>query len=251
MVRQRATNEADTNDDLSESRQRGEEQDNQREGRAAPANLAASALRGLGQFFDMQAATARIVMRAQLRAASALGFPDYSRLLLIEDGRSLRLFSAMTENLTRFNHQAEETLNEVRTHYGRLFEKQMIDLTERTQHGLEELQQQAAESVEELKELSSQQADEVARATESLTDATRATLREGGEQFCATVRQGRELVSRQGETIRKEGERVANAGREALRDAGREATEASEERMERTEPRSEKTEPNARPSRSH
>jgi hypothetical protein len=199
--------------------QRGRQQGDQSQERKPSVNVAVTTLRSLGQFFDMQAATMRTLMRAQMRAASVLGMPDYSRLYQINDDRALHLFSATTENLAQLVRQADGTFTEVPTQVFRLLEQQAIDATEHWKHGLEELEHQAIESMEELKQLSHQQADELARASESLTDATRETLREGGEQFRATVRQGREFAGRQTEAARKEAERTAGEMREAANQA--------------------------------
>lgn len=153
-------------------------------------NITASALRGMGQFYDMQAATARLMLRAQVRAASAFGLPDYSRIFDIEDERARHLFSSATENLVNFVGQEEEILNEVPSQVFRLMEKQAIDATERWKHGLEELEHQATESVEELRELSRRQAEEFAQASESLAEAAHSTMRESGEHYRAAMRQG-------------------------------------------------------------
>lgn len=214
----------------SRSTQGGESQQKQR--KSAAANLTMTTLRGLGQFYDMQAATTRIMLRAQMRAASALGLPDYSRIFEVSDDRATRLFSAATENLAQFVEQEDGSLAEVPSQVIRLFEQQAIDANERWKHGLEELHQQAAESIEELKELSRQQAEEIARATESLSEATEESLREGSEQFRATVRQGREAGIRQAQAIREGAERAASEGEEAVEEGAEGMKESAEEMKE-------------------
>ncbi|NMG67148.1 hypothetical protein GPA19_19590 [Azoarcus indigens] len=199
---------------------------------AIASNFAATTLRSISQFYDLQAATARIMLRTQLRALSAIGMPDYSRLLQVADDRALTLFSATTDNALRFVGQADDTLGQIHSHFSRLLEQQAIGFTERWQNGLEELQQQASESLQELQELTRQQADEMARATDSITDMTQATLREGGEQFRATVRQGlehsRELASRQVEALRRGGERINENARSAVREGAEAARQAGD-----------------------
>ena len=175
-----------------------------RQRRSEAVNMATGALRSFGQFCDMQAATARIMWRAQIRAASAFGLPDYSRMLEVEDDRATRLFSAATDNLVQFVDQEGEVFNEVPSQVFRLFEKQAIDVTERWKYGLKEFQQQATQSLEELKELARQQAEEMSRATEMLSEASTASLRESGEEFRNAARQGREAMSRQGEEMESE-----------------------------------------------
>lgn len=194
----------------------------------AASNFSATTLRGLGQIYDMQAATMRAMLRTQTRAASAFGLPDYSRLFEIGDERALHLYSSATENLVSFVNHADGSLTEIPSQICRLLEQQAIDITERWKYGLEELQQQASESMQELKELSRQQAEELTRASESLTTATQSTLREGGEQFRAAVSHGRELVGRQSEAMRKEGQRVAGDVQEAIKEGGQAAEEGAE-----------------------
>ena len=201
--------------------------------RTVASNFTATALRSLGQLYDMQAATARAMLRTQMRTASAFGLPDYSRIFEIGDERALHLYSSATENLVSFVNQADGSLTEIPSQICRLLEQQAIDVTERWKYGLEELQQQASESMRELKELSRQQVEELARASESISSATQSSLREGGEQFRAAVSQGREMVGRQSEAMRKEGERVAGDFQEATRD-GAEAAEEGAEHLARS-----------------
>ncbi|HJV24414.1 MAG TPA: hypothetical protein VJ673_01960 [Aromatoleum sp.] len=194
----------------------------------AMSNLAQTTMRSFGQWCDLHAATARVVLRAQLRAAAAFGLPNWASLFELADDRSLRLFSASTDNAVRFAGRMNDTSAEIQGYVIRLLEQQAIDFSERWGYGLEELQRQTAESLEQLKALSRQQADEMARATESLSDATRASLREGGEQFRATVRQGmqfsRDIAERQNDVMNTEGRQMGEAARGA---AGRMEGEAA------------------------
>lgn len=198
-----------------------------RQRRSEAVNMATGALRSLGQFCDMQAATARIMWRAQIRAASAFGLPDYSRMFEVQDDRATRLFSAATENLVQFVGQEGEVFNEVPSQVYRLFEKQAIDATERWKYGLQEFREQATQSLEELKELARQQAEEIARATEQFSEASTASLRESGEEFRNASRQGREAMSRQGEAmerdVRAEAEEGSEEGRESASSEGGES----------------------------
>lgn len=200
-------------------------------------NMTATTLRSVGQLYDMQAATTRIVMRAQARAFSAMGLPDYSHLFQIADDRSRRLFSTTTDTLLQSSHHANQTAGEIQQHLGRLWEQQTMDLTETWRQSLQELQNQATASLNELKELVRQQADELAQATESLTETTRQTLREGGEQFRATMREGfdrsRDLTSQAAEASRRQGENVADAARHTGEDVRGEIARPEGERSGR------------------
>ena len=203
--------------------------ESQTQNRSSANNFTASALRSLGQFYDVQAATTRAMLRTQTRAASAFGLPDYSRIFEVADERALRLYSSATENLVSFFNQADGTLTEIPSQFCRLLEQQAIDITERWKDGLEELQHQAIESMQEFRELSRQQTDELARAAESISSATQSTLREGGEQFRSAVGQGREMAGRQSEAMRKEGERFAGNVEESAQEGRQAAAEGAEQ----------------------
>ena len=214
------------------SRRRGQQESPGGRGRE-PVDMTATTLRGFGQLYDMEAASARIFMRAQARAFSAMGFTDYSHLFELPDDRAKRLFSTATDTLLQSNRPANRTAGEIQRHLGQLWEQQTMDLTEAWQTGLQELQHQATESLDDLKELVRQQADEIAMATDSLSESTRETLREGGEQFRATMREGfersRELTGRQAETARHQGEELAEEAREAGEEARAEMARGGEQ----------------------
>ena len=203
--------------------------DSQAQNRSSARNFTASALRSLGRFYDMQAATTRAMLRTQTRAASAFGLPDYSRIFEVADERALHLYSSATENLVSFVNQADGSLTEIPSRFCRLLEQQAIDSNERWKDGLEALRQQAIESMQELRELARQQTDELARAAESISNATQSTLREGGEQFRSAVGQGREMAGRQSEAMRKESERFASNFSEDTQE-GRHAAEQGSSR---------------------
>lgn len=228
MAQSKPTNEESTpqreNDESTPQQDNGSGACEENGGSRVPgSNLAATTMRSLSQLLDMHAATSRIFLGAQCRAAAAFGLPDYSRLFQVGDDRVLRRYSAMTDKAMEFARQAGSTFHEIQSQMSRQVEQSSINLTDRWHDGFEELQRQATESLEELKELTHQQAEEMARATESLTEATQATLREGGEQFRATVRkgleQGREIASRQADAVREDGEDIATE----VRSAGRQA----------------------------
>lgn len=180
-------------------------------------NIAAIALRGLSEAYDMQVAATRLALQTQARAAVAFGWPDFSDLFRVGDDRAKRAFASGTEQLLHCAEQAKETMSEVQRHIGKLIEYNAINAAENWQQGLEEFGVQAEESLDQMKELARQQVEEAMRAAESFGEATREAVREGGEQFRETVRhgaeRGRELISEQSETIRKEGERATGAVR--------------------------------------
>lgn len=190
----------------------------------AAINIAAVALRGLSEAYDMQVTATRLALQTQARAAVAFGWPDYSELFRIGDGRAKRSFAIGTEQLLHTAQQAGQTFSEVQREVGKLMECNAESLAESWQQGLEEFGIQAEESLEQMRELARQQVEQAMQAAESLGDATRQAVRESGEQFRESVRQGaetarqgaergREMISEGAETVRKEGERVAGAAR--------------------------------------
>lgn len=218
----RGSEDTDREQSQASRRSQGSSGHNGQKHKSPALNITASTLRGLGQFYDMQAATARLMLRAQVRAASAFGLPDYSRIFDVEDERARHLFSSATENLVNFVGQEEEILNEVPSQVFRLMEKQAIDATERWKTGLEELEHQATESVEELRELSRRQAEEFAQASESFAEAAHSTLRESGEQYRASMRQSGDSADRGEEAEREAMTDDADEDSEQIREAGHE-----------------------------
>lgn len=180
-------------------------------GSASPAvNISAIAMRGFGQFYDLQAAAARMILQSQARAASAFGLPDYSHLFRFTDERTKRAFSSTTEQLLSTAEQTKGTLQDVQREVGKLMEFQAVTAAENWQQGLQELSAQAEEHMNQLKEITRQQAEQARQAAESFSEAARESFREGSQQLRETVQQG------------------AEAGREAMRQ-GQEAASESEE----------------------
>jgi vacuolar-type H+-ATPase subunit H len=178
-------------------------------------NIAAVALRGLGEAYDMQMAAARLALQTQARAAVAFGWPDYSEFFRLGSGRAKRAFATSTEQLLNSAQQTSETISEVQREVGKLIECNAESIAESWQQGLEEFSIQAEESLEQMKDLARQQVEEAMQTAESLGSATRKAVRESGEQFRETVRQGaergREMMSEQGEQVREQTERTSAA----------------------------------------
>jgi hypothetical protein len=181
-------------------------------------NIAAIALRGIGEAYDMQMAAARLAFQTQARAAVAFGWPDFSDLFRMGDAQSKRIFSKSTEQLLASAQQANATLSELQREVGKLIECNAETMAESWQQGLEEISIQAEESLEQMKELTRQQVEEAMRAAESLSEATRQAMRESSEKFRETVRQGaergQEAMSEGGEMAREQGETVQEEAQE-------------------------------------
>jgi len=203
-------------------------QGGERQGRVpSTINIAAVALRGLGEAYDMQVAAARLAFQTQARAASAFGWPDYSDLFRLGSGRARRMFASGTEQLLSTAQQANQALCEVQREVGKLIEANAESMAESWQQGLEEFAVQAEESLDQMRELARQQLDEAMQAAESLGDATRDAVRQTGEQFRETVRQGaergREAISEQGEAMREPSRQAEEEPERGSRRGGRAA----------------------------
>lgn len=190
------------------------------------------AMRGVGQFYDMQLAATRMLLQTQASAARAFGLPDFSGLFRIDDERAKRVFSSGTEQLLHLARQANETTSEVQRHMGRMMEYHAVNAAENWQRGLEELGAQAEESLEQLKELTRQQAEEAMQVAQDLGKETQRTIREGGEEFRQTMRQGaentRQFSEEQGEAVRHQGEQAGSDIRQGMRE-GRQAAESGQQ----------------------
>lgn len=190
------------------------------------------ALRGFGQFYDMQLAATRMFMQTQATAARAFGWPDFSGLFQIGDERVKRVFSSGTEQLVHLAEQANETTSEMQRHMGRMLEFHAANAAENWQRGLEELGHQAEEGLEQLKELARQQSEEAMRAAEAISQETRQSIKQGGEEMRQTMaqagEQGRQAIGRQAEAGREQAGEAREAG-ERQQAAGEKEAQASQE----------------------
>jgi len=124
-------------------------------GRQASMQAPMLALRGLGQFYDINMTAARVLLRTQARAASAFGWPGWTEVL-----------DQLSENAKRANEAAADLQRQV----GRVVETQASTVAESLKHGLEELGTQTTEGLKQLCETARQQADEAERTAQSLTE---------------------------------------------------------------------------------
>lgn len=196
-----------------------DESENYSNGSFSPTvNISAIAMRGFGQFYDLQASAARMILQSQARAASAFGLPDYSHLFQFSDERTKRAFSSTREQLLNTAQQTKGTLQEVQREVGKLIEIQAVSVAENWQQSLQELSAQAEEHMNQLKELARQQAEQAKQATESLSDAARESFREGSQQLRETMQQGAETgreAMRQTQGMAQEAQNSGNRPPEA------------------------------------
>jgi dsDNA-specific endonuclease/ATPase MutS2 len=181
---------------------------------AHPLHLTAIALRSAGQVVDIQLSTARALIRTHARAAAAFGLPDWSGLFDSQDDRVRRAFSASAEQLLQTAQQANEAAAELQRQFGRVLETQAAQATENWQRGLEELGQQAQESLGQLTETARQTAEQAARSAEQLGRQVQDGVRNAGSQFGQATRDI-------GQTL----QRASGDGADALRQGGQQAAD--------------------------
>ena len=167
------------------------------------------ALRGVGQVYDINLAAARVLLQTQARAAAAFGWPDFSELFNTADRRTRGVFSSSAEQILHTARRASEAASELQRQLGRVVETQAVTVAENWQRGLEEIGQQADESLTQLSETVRQQAEEARRATESLGRASRESVRQGSEQWRESTQEGFQRS-------REVGSQVQGAAREGV-----------------------------------
>jgi hypothetical protein len=190
-------------------------------GRPSSVSVTSLALRGLGQVYDMNLAATRVMLQTQARAASVLGFPDWSGVFDQVDERARHVFSASAEQLVETTQRASEVASDLQRQVGRVVETQAATVAESLQHGLEELSTQANEGLKQLCDTARQQADEAERVAQTMSEEMRETLRQGGEQMRNAMRQGGEEVRG---SLRQGGEQMS----ESMRQGGEESREAAQ-----------------------
>jgi ElaB/YqjD/DUF883 family membrane-anchored ribosome-binding protein len=183
--------------------------------RTTPVHVAALALRGVGQVYDMNVAAARVLLQTQARAASAFGWPDWSGLFERVDDRARNVFSASAEQLLQTAQRAKEATTDLQRQVGRVVETQAATVAETWQHGLEELGTQANEGLNQLLDTARQQADEAERVAASLAEEVRESVQQAGEQVREGLHRGRESLQQTTDAAREQTEHAADAARSA------------------------------------
>lgn len=186
------------------------------QGRPTPVQLTALALRGLGQVYDMNLSATRVLLQTHARAASVLGWPDWSEMFHQVDDRARHVFASGAEQLMQTAQRANEAAADLQRQVGRVVETQAVTIAENLQQGLEELGTQTSEGLRHLSETARQQADEAERLAQAVSQEVREKMHESGEQMRDSMRRGSEQL---GQAIRQ--------GGEDARDAAQRGSEAS------------------------
>lgn len=212
----------------------------------SPAQATAIALRSLGQVYDINVATTRVLLQAQARAASAFGWPDWSNLFDQVDDRTRHVFSTGAEQLVQATQRANDAALELQQQVGRVVQTQAATVAESLQNSLQEIGEQTGAGLRQLCDNARLHAEEAERVAQSAGQEFRDTLREGsaharqamregGRQFGDAVRQtgaqaddllrqggqqAREGAQRGSEAIQRSGEAIQRAGEAATSHTG-------------------------------
>ena len=197
--------------------------------RPSPAQATAIALRSLGQVYDINIATTRVLMQAQARAASAFGWPDWSNLLDQVDDRTRHVFSTGAEQLVQATQRANDAAMELQQQVGRVVQTQAATMAESLQHSLQEIGEQTGEGLRQLCDNARLHAEEAERVAQSVGQEFRDTLREGSTQARQALREGGRQF---GEVVRQTGAQADGLVRQGGQQV-REGTQRGSEAMQR------------------
>jgi hypothetical protein len=194
--------------------------------RQSPAQATAIALRSLGQVYDINMATTRVLMQAHARAASAFGWPDWSGLFDQVDDRTRHVFSTGAEQLVQATQRANDAAVELQQQVGRVVQTQAATVAESLQHSLQEIGEQTGEGLRQLCDSARLHAEQAERVAQSASEEFRETLREGSAHARQALREGGRQLE---EATRRSGEQAG----ELLRQGGQQAREQVREQAQR------------------
>jgi len=132
----------------------------------APLQLATFALRALGQACELNLSASRALLQTQARAASAVGWPDWSPLFDAVDEPTRRLLSVNTDQWVTTAQRAGEVASQLQREVERLVETQATNVVQAVEQGLQKLGSQAEQTFDQLAETAQQQAqamDQIAK----------------------------------------------------------------------------------------
>lgn len=125
------------------------------------ANIADIMVQGAARIVELQASTARVLLRAQGRSAAMFGAPDWSEAL----GRNgtdhfSQLFAAGAQQALNVFRHTTETLSLVQQQVGQLVEQQTAEVAEQLRQGVEEVSRRTEETLDQLRQTTQQAAEE-------------------------------------------------------------------------------------------
>ena len=144
------------------------------------ANLADIMVQGAARIVELQASTARLLLRAQGRSAAMFGAPNWTEAL----GRAgtdhvSELFVAGAQQALNVMRHTSETMSLVQQQVGQLVEQQTAEVAEQLRQGVEEVSRRTEETLDQLRQTTQQAAEEAQYAGGNGSSAEEAQSRRG------------------------------------------------------------------------
>lgn len=134
-----------------------------RDGQERSMHLIDLTFRSWGQVYDLQMSAARMLLRTQSRAVSAMGFPDWGGLFDGADERARYLFSTGAAQWFSSARRANDAMVELQREVGRLLDTETATLAQMLQQDLTRFGDRASQGFTELVEKVREGADEAER----------------------------------------------------------------------------------------
>jgi len=144
------------------------------------ANIADIMVQGAARIVELQASTARVLLRAQGRSAAMFGAPDWTDAL----GRTgtdhlSELFAAGAQQALNVFRHTTETLSLVQQQVGQLVEQQTAEVAEQLRQGVEEVSRRTEETLDQLRQTTQQATEEAENAGGNGSNASQTQTRRG------------------------------------------------------------------------
>jgi gas vesicle protein len=144
------------------------------------ANLADIMVQGAARIVELQASTARLLLRAQGRSAAMFGAPNWTEAL----GRAgtdhlSELFVAGAQQALNVMRHTSETMSLVQQQVGQLVEQQTAEVAEQLRQGVEEVSRRTEETLDQLRQTTQQAAEEAQYAGGNGSSAEETQSRRG------------------------------------------------------------------------
>ena len=180
--------------------QRGQE-------RSQPANIADIMVQGAARLVELQASTARALLRAQGRSAALFGAPDWTQMLGRAGADNLsELFITGAQQALNLMRHTNETLSLVQQQVGQLVEQQTAEVAQQMRQGVEEVSQRTEQTLDQMRQTTQQAAQQAAQQAQRRgQEGMQREEQVGGEVQQGGRGGGEELQARRGRRGRRRG----------------------------------------------
>jgi hypothetical protein len=166
-------------------------------------HLTTLTLESIGQVYDLNLSAARVMLQMHARAASVLGWPDWSGLFGTVDDRARHVFSVGAEQFANTAQRANEAAAELQQEVSRVVGTQAATVAQTLEQGLEELGTQASAGIEQFVKTARQQAEEAERVASVVGERLRGEMQQAlqatGEVIERAVSEGERATQETGE----------------------------------------------------